>query len=168
MWRSLSIAGLGLTLLSPVAAAQPASPPMPQSASADDRQGADQYARADMSCRNAAAVRSGYRAQDQAAGTSADGKVQQRYAAAYYACMSGNNGAPSPPPNGYGPDGYANGPPPPPNGYGPDGYAYGSPPPPYYAGAPYPYPYPYYYPPYYGPAVTFGFGFGGFHGGGRR
>ena len=53
----------------------------------------------------------------------------------------------------------------------PDGqYAYGPPPPGYYA--PYPYPYPYYYPPYYyGPAVSFGFGFGGyhgFHGGGFR
>jgi len=32
-------------------------------------------------------------------------------------------------------------------------------------GPPYGYPYPYYYPPfYYGPAVSFGFGFGGFHG----
>lgn len=183
MWRSFSVASLGLTLLSPIAAAQPAPPPMPQSAGMDNRQGADQYVQADVSCRRSAAVRSGYRAPDEAAGATTDGKAQQRYAADYYACMSAENGGPpalqngyapdgyiygsSPPSNGFGPDGYAYGSSPPPNGYGPDGYAYGPPPPPpYYGGTPYPYPY--YYPPYYGPAVTFGFGFGGFHGGGRR
>jgi len=146
MWRSFSIAGLGLALLSLNAAAQPAPPPMAQSAGPDGQQGADQdqYAQADMSCRRAAASRTGYRA-------GATGAVQQRYAAAYYACMNGDDSAP-PPQAG--------------------GYAYGSPPP-YYPYAPYPYPYPYYYPPYYyGPGVTFGFGFGGgyhggFHGGGR-
>jgi hypothetical protein len=188
MWRSLSLAGLGLTMLSLNAAAQPGSPPQ-QSTNADDQQRADQYGQADMSCRRSAATRSGYHASDQATAAAASSKVQQRYAAAYYACMSGENGAPPPPPdsygyaygppppngygsppspNGYGPDAYGYGQPPP-NGYGPDGYDYGPPPPPhYYADGPYPYSYPYppYYPPYYyGPAVTFGFGFGGFHGG---
>jgi hypothetical protein len=172
MWRSLSIAGLGLTLLSLNAAAQPASPPPTQSANADDQQGTDRYGQADMDCRHSAAARSGYHAPDQATGTADSSKVQQRYATAYYACMSRENGASPPPPDSYGygpppPNGYGS---PPPNGYGPDGYAYGAPPPPYYGGGPYPYPYPYapYYPPYYyGPAVSFGFGFGG-HGGGHR
>src|ERR1019366_1045913 len=139
MWRSLSIAGLGLTLLSLNAVAQPAPPPMAQSASPEDQQSADQYAQADMSCRRSAASRTGYRAD-------ATSAVQQRYAAAYYACMNGENGSLPPP----------------------DGYAYSQPPPGYYDYGPYPYSYayPYYYPPYYyGPAVTFGFGFGGYHGG---
>jgi hypothetical protein len=77
--------------------------------------------------------------------------VERNYAEAYYACM------------GQGPDGasYAEGPPPPPMAYPPPAAypppgAY-PPPPPYYG--PYPYPYPY----YYGPAVSFGFGFGGWH-----
>jgi hypothetical protein len=159
MWRSLSIAGLGLMLLSPNAAAQPASPPRTQPANADDQQGADRYGQADMNCRHSAAARSGYHAPDQATDTAASSNLQERYASAYYACMSRENGGP-PPPNGSGP--------PPPNGFGPDGYAYGPPPPPYYGGGPYPYPYPYasYYPPYYyGPAVSFGFDLGGFHGG---
>jgi len=149
MWRSLSIASLGLTLLSLNAAAQPAPPPMAQSVGPDDQQGADQgqYAQADMNCRRSAASRTGYRAD----GTSA---MQQHYAAAYYACMDAASGAPS----------------------APDDYAY-PPPPAYYSYGLYPYPYlyayPYYYPPYYyGPGISFGFGFGGgrggFHGGGRR
>jgi len=126
-----------------------------QSAPQDAQQSGDQYGQTDMSCRQSAAARAGYGS----SGTpSAD--AQRRYAANYYACMDGANGAaPPPPPN----DDYAYGPPP------PNGYAYGPTPP--YANGPYPYyPYPYYYPPYYGPGVSFGFGFGGggFRGGGRR
>jgi hypothetical protein len=79
--------------------------------------------------------------------------VQRNYAAAYYACMGGQ---------GPGNTAYGYGPPPPPGAYPPGAYPPGAyPPPPYYYGG-YPYgPYPY---PYYGPAVTFGFGFGGYHG----
>lgn len=78
--------------------------------------------------------------------------VQQHYAAAYYACMGEAD-------NGAGEANYAYGPPPP-GAYGPPPPGAYGPPPPYYYGYG-PYPYPYY--PYYGPAVTFGFGFGGYH-----
>jgi hypothetical protein len=167
MLRNLSIAGFGLMLISLHAAAQPAPPPMTQSAGPEDQQRVGQDPQADINCRRSAASRTGY-------GTGASSAVQHRYAAAYYACMDRENGAPAP-----------------------DNYAYSSPPPAYYDYGRYPYPYsythsyydygpypypysyayPYYYPPYYyGPAVTFGFGFGGgrggfrggFHGGGRR
>lgn len=163
MWRSLSIAGLGVTLLSLNAAAQPAPPPMNQYAP-DNRQSADGYGPADMSCRRSAAARTGYRASGQAMGEGS--QAEQRYAAAYYACMNDQDGAPR--------DAYADGAPPP-NDYAygaPTGdYAYGAPGA-YYPYAPYPSPYPYYPsyygPGYYGPDVTLGFGFGGGHGGGRH
>jgi hypothetical protein len=163
MWRSLSIAGLGVTLLSLNAAAQPAPPPPMTQSGPANRASADGYGQADMSCRRSAADRTGYRASGQGSGSQAE----QRYASAYYACMNDQDGAPPPG------DAYAYGSP------SPDDYAYGSPPPgaygapaPYYPYAPYPSPYPY-YPPYYGPGyygpdVTLGFGFGGGHGGGRH
>jgi hypothetical protein len=68
--------------------------------------------------------------------------VERAYGEAYNACMSeaDDRGRPGD------------------RDYADRDYAYGPPPPAYYA------PYPYYYPPYYGPAVSFGFGFGGFHG----
>jgi len=88
----------------------------------------------DMSCRRQAASQSGYRSSD-----SADSDNAHHYADAYYACMDQAYGQPERP-----------------------DYASLPPPAPYYYG---PYPYPYYYPPYYyGPGVSFGFGFGGFHG----
>ena len=161
MWRSLSIAGLGVTLLSLNSAAQPAAPPMTQSPGYD-RDGPGGNEQADMSCRRSAASRSGYTTQ------SSGSKTEQRYAADYYACMNGQDGAPPP-------DDYAYGAPPP-----AAGYAYGAPP-----AYPYvPYPAPNYYPPsyygpdyygpgyyapgYYGPDISLGFGFGGGHGGGGR
>jgi hypothetical protein len=101
-----------------------------------------------MECRQQAAAEAGYPGTASNQAPSRD--AQQRYAAAYYDCMRGGDGGPSPNTYAYGP---------PPSAYGPPPPAYGPPPPYYYGPDPYAYPY---YPPYYaGPAVGFSFGFGG-------
>ena len=68
--------------------------------------------------------------------------VERDYSDAYYACMDEADGPPARSAYGYGYDA------PPPGYYD------------YYGPVPYPY-----YRPYYGPVVSFGFGFGGYHGG---
>jgi hypothetical protein len=137
MIRTMTIAILLVGGSATFAAAQtdnsaPPQPPAPTAAQVNQ----------DMNCRRQAATAAGLTANDN---QQPSAEAQQRYAAGYYACMSGGAG-PAP---GYGP---------------PPGYAYAPPPPPpYYYGA-YPYPYPYYPPYYYGPSIGIGFGFGGWRG----